>query len=79
MEIERDKLIALSDTRLGPPTPLVRVELLNYLNDAVKIDAVLADKRFIMPPDIKSTLEEDKYKNELVVAWDKVGLRKLAH
>jgi len=57
MEIERDKLIALSDTRLGPPTPLVRVELLNYLNH--DIDTELIQKNFIMPEDIKSLLRLD--------------------
>ena len=54
--------MALSDTRLGPPTPLVRVELFNYLNDAVGLDVDLIDKNQIMPLEIHELLDEETHK-----------------
>jgi hypothetical protein len=74
---EKDKQVALADKRLGPPTPLVRVELFNYLNDAVGLDVGLVDKNHIMPQNIHETLEDTK--EEQAMAWNKADLRKLAH
>jgi hypothetical protein len=70
---------ALAKKSVSPPCMLVRRQLYNYLNEAIKKDVALINTNQLMPKDIHACYKEQIFGDEDPGPWAKNDLRKLAH